>query len=117
MSGQTSYHAGLAAEDSVARNYERQGMQVLARRWRGQAGEIDLIVGDSARILFVEVKKSRSFERAAERLNQHQIQRIFATASEFLETQPNGQLTDCQFDVALVDSTGDVRILANALGP
>ncbi len=114
MSGALSYHAGRVAEDRVADHYTRAGMAVLARRWRGQGGEIDLIIGNGAALIFVEVKKSRSFARAAERISPRQMARIHATASEFLATQPNGQLTEARFDVALMDGTGQLEMLENA---
>ena len=38
MSGTTSYHAGVAAEDCVARHYAKSGHAIAARRWRGKAG-------------------------------------------------------------------------------
>ena len=65
MTGQTGYFAGLAAEDIVARDYLRRAHAVAAQRWRGQSGEIDLICRDGDTVVFVEVKKSRSFARAA----------------------------------------------------
>ena len=46
--GVTSYHAGVAAEEAVARQYERAGLHIAARRWRGKGGEIDLIARDGA---------------------------------------------------------------------
>ncbi len=68
------------------------------------------------RYLFVEVKRSKSFESAAMQLEPRQMKRIYCAASEFLGTLPIGQDTDCRFDVALVDGIGDVRILENAFG-
>ena len=116
MSGVVSYHAGLAAEDIVERYYAERGHKVILKRWRGQSGEIDLIACKGAGFIFIEVKKSRSHQRAAQRLSQHQMQRIFATGAEFAATQPNGQNTDMQFDVALVNSTGQVSLIENAIG-
>ncbi len=89
---------------------------MLHRRWRGAAGEIDLILRDGETLVFVEVKKSRSFARAADRLSPAQMHRIAAAAAEFLGTQPRGQLSDMRFDVALVDGSGEVRIVENAFG-
>ena len=43
MSGQVSYLSGVSAEDQVARRYARTGHVILARRWRGRAGELDLV--------------------------------------------------------------------------
>ena len=114
--GRTEYHAGLAAEDTVARDYERRGMRVACRRWRGEGGEIDLIVRDGDAVIFVEVKKSRNFERAAERLGARQMARLCQTAQEFLAGEPGGALTDMRFDVALVDGQGRHHIFENAFG-
>lgn len=112
---QTGFHAGLSAEASVARDYERRGYRILHRRWRGQSGEVDLIaVGPSHEMAFVEVKKSRSFDHAAQRLAGRQARRICRAAEEFLETQPMGTLTDSRFDVALVDASGATQIIENA---
>lgn len=114
MSGARSYHAGLAAENQVAQLYERAGRKICARRWRGLSGEIDLIARDGAEVIFIEVKQSRTHAAAAEHLTLRQMQRIYASASEFLAGEPLGQNTDVRFDVALVDSVGRVEILENA---
>lgn len=108
------YHAGVAAELSVAQDYERRGYAVARRRWRGAAGEIDLICRDGDDVIFVEVKKSRSFDRALDRLSVRQISRLQTAAEEFLGSEPKGLLTDVRFDVALVDAHGQMRVLENA---
>lgn len=114
--GRTSFHGGAAAEESVAGDYQRRGRPVLHRRWRARSGEIDLIVREGAQLVFVEVKKSRTFASAALRLGRRQMDRICAAASEYLAGEPLGQLTEIRFDVALVDGTGAVRIIENAFG-
>lgn len=43
MTGSVAYHSGVAAENSVARHYADRNHEIAARRWRGRAGEIDLI--------------------------------------------------------------------------
>lgn len=115
MSGAVSYHAGLSAEAQVARDYERRGLPVAAHRWRGKGGEIDLIARDGNGYVFVEVKKSRSHARAAERLTQRQIGRLFDAAAEFLGQCKTGLNTLARFDVALVDAQGRIEIVENAL--
>lgn len=114
MTGRTSYHAGFAAEEIVARDYQRRAHSVAAQRWRGKSGEIDLIMRDGTTVVFVEVKKSRSFARAATRLSRTQMDRICGSASEFLAGEPRGQLTDVRFDLALVDVAGAVQVIENA---
>ena len=114
MSGARSYHAGIAAEESVARFYDRSGRAVCARRWRGSSGEIDLIARQGAEVIFIEVKQSATHAEAAEHLTRRQMDRIYGAASEFLAGEPGGQLTDVRFDVALVDGAGRIEILENA---
>ena len=116
IQGSVSYYAGQAAENAVAQDYMRRGYTVACERWRGKRGEIDLIMRSDADLIFVEVKKSQSFERAALRLSRRQIDRIMGSAEEFLAGEPNGALTNVRFDVALVDQTGQLRIVENAFG-
>ncbi len=112
--GKTNHHAGLVAEAIVAREYARRGMEIGQQRWRGSAGEIDLVARDGEAIVFIEVKKSRSFERAADRVSRRQIARIYDTASEYLASEPRGMDTEARFDVALVNEAGEIEILENA---
>ena len=114
MTGSVGYHAGLAAEDVVAMDYTRRNHGIAARRWRGRAGEIDLIARDGDTVVFVEVKKSRSFASAVTRLSRRQMDRICASAGEFLASEPRGQLTDVRFDLALVNAVGAVSVIENA---
>ncbi|KFE36729.1 YraN family protein [Thioclava atlantica] len=117
MSGSLSYHSGLAAEEQVARHYARSGREVSAHRWRGRyGGEIDLIACEGDTLIFVEVKKSRSHARAADRLSQRQMRRICISVEEYLMRHPAP--ANCnrkvRFDLALVDERGEIRILENA---
>ena len=114
--GRTAYLSGLAAEDAVSRHYTRLGMSVLARRWRGSCAEIDLILRDGDAVVFVEVKKSRSFDTALLSLGPAQRRRIAQAAAEFLGQMAAGQLTEARVDLAMVNEIGAVRILENAFG-
>jgi putative endonuclease len=114
LRGQRAYHAGVAAESAVVQFYERAGRSVAAQRWRGTAGEIDIVARDGAEVIFIEVKQSATHALAAEHLTRRQMGRIYAAASEFLAGEPAGQLTPSRFDVALVDAQGRIEILENA---
>lgn len=116
MTGRMSYYGGDAAEEAVARHLEAAGCRPLARRFRGRAGEIDLIVQDGDSVVFVEVKKARSIAQAALRLGRRQMDRICLAAQEFVDELPGGMLTEMRFDVALVDVHGRVEIRQNAFG-
>jgi putative endonuclease len=114
--GQLAYLAGLAAEDQVVTQYLTRGYHLEAARWRGKAGEIDLILRPPDRdgFVFVEVKKSRSFGHALARVSPRQAQRIMRAAEEFLGQCGAGLLTNMRFDVAMVDAQGQIEVLENA---
>ena len=114
MTGSVSYHAGKCAEDQVAQLYARLGRPVLARRWRGQSGEIDVIARDGDSVIFIEVKQSKTHAAAVEHLCERQMQRICLAASEYLGGEPDGLNTPARFDVALVDAKGRIEIMQNA---
>lgn len=114
--GQMAYLGGLSAEAGVAADYQRRGYVLDRQRWRGRSGEVDLILRDGDGLIFVEVKKSRSFARAAERVSPRQMARLCAAAEEFVANEPKGALTDMRFDVALQNAHGEIRIIENAFG-
>ena len=107
--------SGLAAEECVARDYERRGHITAARRWRGSAREVDLIAADGDGLIFIEVKRSENFERAATYLTDQQAARIYGAASEYLGQMPKGQLTPVRLDLALVNGRGEIRVIENAI--
>lgn len=114
--GQRAYQSGLSAEKAVECHYQRRGFETAARRWRRRGvGELDLVMRDGEALIFVEVKKSRDFTRAAEALTSRQMARLFDGASAFMAGEPMGELTECRFDVALVNGQGEIQILENAL--
>lgn len=113
--GRSNYLAGQAAEEAVLRHYEARGLRLAKARWRGKAGEVDLILRDGGDLVFVEVKHSRSFDSAAARLLPKQVERLMRAAEEFAGGEPKGLLSEMRFDVALVNGKGEVHILENAL--
>ncbi|MCO6384562.1 YraN family protein [Oceanicola sp. 502str15] len=112
--GLRNYHAGRMAEDTVALGYEARGGTIAERRWRGEGGEIDLIVETPDTVVFVEVKQSSTFDRAAESISPRQVARIMAAASEYVGRYPAALSTPMRFDLALVNGRGEHRILENA---
>ncbi|MCC6000772.1 MAG: YraN family protein [Pararhodobacter sp.] len=115
MKGKTAWLSGTAAESQVARRYADGGAAILARRWRGAGGEIDIIARAGDTTVFVEVKQSRNHADAAQRLTRHQILRLFDAAAEYMGQLPNGLNSNARFDVALVDRVGQITIVENAL--
>ena len=114
LRGQTAYLAGLAAENAVERAYQQMGAQTLETRWRGKGGEIDMILQHGTEIVFCEVKKATTFDEGKARLRPQQMQRIHASASEYLAKVQDGQLASVRFDLAVADESGQVTIQQSA---
>ncbi|WP_273690296.1 YraN family protein [Ketogulonicigenium vulgare] len=108
--GLRNHLQGAAAEAAVLRHYEALGASLLHSRWRGRAGEIDLILQQGDLTIFVEVKSAASFDRAAFSIQPGQAARILRAAEEFMA----GRLADLRIDLALVDGQGHVHVIENA---
>lgn len=97
------------------RGYLDYGHRLVARRWRGPAGEIDLVMEKDGEVIFVEVKASRTHAQAASAVSKRQIGRLLRSAEHCLGTFPKGLSTPMRFDVALVDGQGRIDVIMNAL--
>ena len=112
--GQINFHKGLLAEDQVDAAYRRNGFDVVDRRWKVAEGEIDLVARHGGKYYFVEVKSSRTHERAAEQITPRQQRRIRRAALRYLAEKAQRIDVDCRFDAALVDAHGRLKVLPNA---
>lgn len=118
LRGQEANIAGQAAEDGVLRHYRRRGWRLLARRWRGLSGEIDLVLarGDAKAetALFVEVKRARSHALAAGMLRPAQVRRILSASEEFVDRVLGQSFIEREFHLALVDGSGRIDVVTDA---
>jgi putative endonuclease len=115
LAGRTAYEGGLAAEDSVLRDYQLRGYKLLQMRWRGRCGEIDLIFEHGDTYVFVEVKKAATHDIAAERLSDRQLWRIARSAEDYIATHAPDPFTPMRLDLAMVDGQGRLAILQNLM--
>lgn len=111
--GARAHCSGLAAEAAVEAHYSRNGGTIAARRWRSRVGEIDLVAREGERVVFVEVKRARTFDAAVARVTGRQLSRIAAAALDFLAGHPRGQDAEMRFDVALVNGRGEISVIEN----
>ena len=112
--GGRAYVLGLQAEDAVVAALLREGWQVLARRARTPAGEIDLIAEQAGLLAFCEVKARPSLHEAARALAPRQRARLLAAAECWLATNPGHGAAGMRFDVLLVAADFTVRRIADA---
>jgi len=94
---------GKTGEDLAVRELQRRGYEILDRRWRSRAGEIDIIARDGATLVFVEVKarEHHDFGDAAESVTMRKRQTIVRMAKEYVVA---ARWIDrpCRFDVVTI---------------
>jgi putative endonuclease len=109
---------GKTGEDLACRELTRRGYVILARRYRGHGGELDIIARDGATVVFVEVKArdGHAFGDAAEAVTALKRRRIVRIATDYIMRH---HLTDsaCRFDVVAIHVESGrpvVEIIQNA---
>ena len=105
---------GRKGERMAARYLLRQGFDILARRYRGRSGEIDLIAFEKDTLVFVEVKtrSSGEFGEPWEFVDWRKQQILRRTAEEFIADHDLGQYA-YRFDIVSVLGK-DVALYRNA---
>lgn len=97
-----AYRTGLEAESHAAAMLESRGYNILGRRFRSPAGEIDLIAANGSHLSFVEVKARRTLADAAWSVTPRQQRRIADAAGFWLQSFPEYNGHDMTFDAVLV---------------
>jgi putative endonuclease len=94
---------GRKGERIACRFLLRQGFDVLARRYRGRSGELDIIAFESEILVFVEVKtrRSRAFGEPWEFVDWQKQQKLRRTAEEFIGDNDLSQYS-YRFDIVSV---------------
>ena len=97
-----AFRFGLSAESRAALLLRLQGFRVVARRWRGPIGEIDIVARRGRLLAFVEVKARDTLDDAAEAVGPAQQRRIALAAQAWLASHPQDRDRDIRFDVVLI---------------
>jgi putative endonuclease len=111
---QSAERYGRRAEEFCARALEAEGFEVLARRRRTAAGEIDLVVRRGDLTVIVEVKARGRAAEAAESLSARQRARLLAAAEALMAEEPGWFGAELRFDVMVVGRDGTLRRIADA---
>ncbi len=106
---------GFWSEHLAALMLQFKGYQVLARQFRVNSGEIDLIVRRRKRLAFVEVKQRQTFVDAEAAISQKQRLRIRKAADVWLSRREDILDCDLCFDVVFVVPWRWPKHLENAL--
>jgi putative endonuclease len=109
-----AYRSGIFAESLVALLLRLKGNRIVARRYKTPVGEIDLVALRGKRLTFVEVKRRKSFEDAAEALPTRARRRIVRAAQYWLAAHPSYNGHDMRFDVVLTAPWAWPKFIENA---
>ena len=121
IKGVTAPHLlqGRLGERIACRFLLKQGYDILARRFRGRSGELDLVAIEADALVFIEVKTraSRAFGDPWEFVDWEKQQILRRTAEEFIALHDLGQLS-YRFDIVSVVAPGtgleEVTLYRNA---
>lgn len=102
-----THQLGAAAEQLAAQFLRAQGWLSVAENFHCSSGEIDLVMRPNSAerlLLFVEVRsrKNNQFVDALGSVGRHKQQKLYRTASIFLQKHPEFSEFDCRFDVISV---------------
>lgn len=105
---------GEAMERLAESFLTRQGLRCIARNHRCRYGEIDLILRESAMLVFVEVRFRRStrFGSPAETVDARKQRRLIATAKHYLQSHPSA--LPCRFDVVAISGQNQIQWIKHA---
>ena len=78
---------GRSGEDLALRFLQKRGLKLIEKNFRGQAGEIDIVMRDKREIVFVEVKtrRTRVFGQPEEAVNYRKKLHLARTAEEWIQ--------------------------------
>lgn len=93
---------GEQAETLAADFLRGQGLRITARNYRSRYGEIDLIAGEGATVVFVEVRSraNDTYGGAAASITPAKREKLLKTARHYLSGIT--PLPPCRFDAVLI---------------
>ena len=102
---------GSQAETVAEKYLKKEHLKLIARNFRCQCGEIDLIMRDQDAVVFIEVRLRRSsgFASAAESVTPQKQRRVIKAANFYLQKNPALSKLPCRFDVVAIDKIDGVE--------
>lgn len=109
----TATDLGRRGEDAACRYLEHQGLSILARNWRCEDGELDVVATDGTRLVVVEVKCRSGTSRGTplEAVTPEQVERVRKAALRWSSAHRVGRV-EIRLDVIAIEwpPSGRVRL-------
>jgi putative endonuclease len=101
--------SGKQAEDRVCEYITQHSLQIVARNYRSNRGEIDIIAWEGDTLVFLEVRyrTPQGYGSALESVTRTKQLRIIKTAQYFLMEKQWGAKFPCRFDVVGIEPTAE----------
>lgn len=91
-----------------------KGYRLLARRFRCNSGEVDLVMRRGTTTAFIEVKARDTHDAAVIAVTPRQAKRISAAAAAWMSRDPAAAAGHCRFDIVAVSSNFRPSHIQNA---
>ena len=111
---------GICGENLATRALRDAGYEIVARRFRTEIGELDIVARDGPYLVFVEVKTRRGDEcgEGADAVTLRKQRRVIRLAQYYLIMNDSYDKVPCRFDVVSIHAPLDrqpiVRIIKDA---
>lgn len=112
-SSKSNHASGVDAEELACQHLCKQGFSITHVRYKSKHGEIDIIAEKKNLLIFVEVKKRKSFGED-DPISTTQKKRIINTALHYLSVHSEKNELDMRFDSIMIDSTNKLSHIEDA---
>jgi len=113
--GRRAQRLGVDAEAAAHAALARDGWVIRGTRLRTPAGEVDLAAEKDGLLAIVEVKARPTLADAAYAIDPRKRARLLAAGAALLAAHPDWGRAGVRFDALLVDATGKVRRITDAM--
>ena len=101
MDDNTPQGRGRQAEKQACQFLQKQGFRLIEKNYSCRLGELDLIMLQDTKLIFVEVKyrNKTQYGYASEAVDSRKQKKIILSAQHFLQQYPQYSDMICRFDV------------------
>ncbi|PHQ80871.1 MAG: YraN family protein [Coxiella sp. (in: Bacteria)] len=112
----TTSQIGAAAESLALRFLKRNRLKLITRNYRCKLGEIDLIMKEQARFVFIEVRKRSHtyFGSGLASVDKHKQRRIINASIHYLQRRKLYDKINVRFDIISIDGKDAISWIKNA---
>jgi putative endonuclease len=107
---------GALGEDTAVDYLRKKGYRILARNFRYERGEIDIVAEDQHELVFIEVKARRTkrFGDPEDAITAAKCRQLWKVAEGYL-FQHELEDKECRFDVVAIEYMNNVPVIRHLI--